>query len=788
MSAQSNTRARLDKLRQRRSTGTSRALFASPVAPASGGGCIVPPLRIGEELFYVIDEKQLCMGRVGAGDKVCLKSDGKCDIVAHSKNKHVGPNGGFLGVSGAQPDVGHMSAVLPTYDLDKSMIEEFLEATELDWGSEFAKIKANTSKNLTDVVKANNLIDTVKKHRTFENTPSKLNVEYSYETDVQMLSKITTDMEKKLLTEGENADVKVEFSFEEAEFQKRMTILASQMEAIFEFALAVENLFAGEMPRIQGHVQPIESVLNGLRLNVAALHEVVGTRLKTNTDIPPVVWSAIDASFESLAKLEIGLIQAGEAATEAKEIGHFLLENEESRLGDENVHNVNDSGNESDDNGNKKKPISFLDGLNKPHIKNGVLYQPTRRDVTLRNTVSNSGGGSNGGGSGSCCDEKGICSLCFQKISELETRLTSLEIRMSNLEEARSGNVEGAILIKHQVFRGRADVIAWLDEAFPINEDTKVEPACFATPHMIFNLVSADMCGLSYPKLDLKESDLAKMKIKRSDAISFYALLQDRPDFMISNTPCPMHTYKSSKADRDKGPIKFVPTYADFGMSSDPDTLHYKFKTSLHLIKDRQENYIESRLGHHSSRIVYEVSMQLLGDSIRFVSELLDFMEEVYSQCIQSFDAAQEAWSLVCHCIEEIFTKEFKPSLKYLVANDLVEPRIAYYGVVHAAFSLNSKVRELLGVGISNHNASSKSHVRFIMKMSRKKDVSTKSTDMEAKYKKLESAHNSLKGEHQELKKDMDSSKGKIKSLESTIQKLANEFKALKKGESGSKA
>ena len=227
--------------------------------------------------------------------------------------------------------------------------------------------------------------------------------------------------------------------------------------------------------------------------------------------------------------------------------------------------------------------------------------------------------------------------------------------------------------------------------------------------------------------------------------------------------------------------IKFVPTYADFGMSSDPDTLHYKFKTSLHEIRNRQESYIESRLGHHTSRLVYEISKQLLADSVRFVTELLNFMEEVYSQCIQSFDAVTEAWALVCHCIEEIFTKEFKPSLKYIVSNDLVEPRNAYYGVVHTAFSLNAKVRELLGTGISNHNASSKSHVRFIMKMSRKKETSTKYTELESKYKALESNYN-------DLKKDMESSKGKMKSLESTLQKLTNEVKSQKKDAQNPKA
>jgi hypothetical protein len=159
-------------------------------------------------------------------------------------------------------------------------------------------------------------------------------------------------------------------------------------------------------------------------------------------------------------------------------------------------------------------------------------------------------------------------------------------IRVANLEEIKSGTLESAILLKNWVFRGRADIIAWIDDKFPLIDDTVVEAACFSIPHLIFNLVSFNMCGLAYPKLDLKESNLAKFKVKPSDAIAFYTLLKDRPHFMLSGSVCSMYTYKSSKSDREKSPIKFIPTYQDFGNSSDSDMLNHKFKASLHLIKE----------------------------------------------------------------------------------------------------------------------------------------------------------------------------------------------------------
>ena len=82
---------------------------------------------------------------------------------------------------------------------------------------------------------------------------------------------------------------------------------------------------------------------------------------------------------------------------------------------------------------------------------------------------------------------------------------------------------------------------------------------------------------------------------------------------------------------------------------------------------------MESRFpGDHTNQL-YGVAQQLLTDSLRFVHEILDFMEELYSACNESFSAPSEAWELVCHCLDELFSKELKPSLCYCVSQDLVD-------------------------------------------------------------------------------------------------------------------
>lgn len=138
----SETRARLARLRQRRhSSGTSRNLFGSTSLDDNGGGLDVSPVQMGKELFHVLDANQLCMGRVGLGDKVCLKLPNSCEKTSHAKNKHTISDTSFIGLKASTQDVGHMSMILPTEELDGKMIEKLLNVEgEIDWISEFAKI------------------------------------------------------------------------------------------------------------------------------------------------------------------------------------------------------------------------------------------------------------------------------------------------------------------------------------------------------------------------------------------------------------------------------------------------------------------------------------------------------------------------------------------------------------------------------------------------------------------------------------------------------------------------
>ena len=313
-------------------------------------------------------------------------------------------------------------------------------------------------------------------------------------------------------------------------------------------------------------------------------------------------------------------------------------------------------------------------------------------------------------------------------------------------------------MVKDRIYRGRGDIAAELDNWFPEAQAKRIDAGLFPTPNLILNLMHADICSKKAPKIPLDQKDLIKLEIRRSDADAFYALQSDKPEFMVTTEVCPNFNYKASKSQRDSATIRFLPSHEDFGNGLDSDSLHFKFKTSLEHVKAERDRYIESVLMDHPDHRVLSISKQLLHDSCKFVSQMLGFMDETYASCFDSFGATTEAWELVSHCIEEIFSKELKPCLKYCVAQDLVDVRDALIGVVHASFSLNCKVRELTSIGLKNHHSTTTSHVHFVMKMaksSRKSESKTKLVTSDkpgADVTKLQTSITALQKENKDLK------------------------------------
>ena len=93
-----------------------------------------------------------------------------------------------------------------------------MSSAKEDWATTFGRLKTNSSKTVSEASKAAALVDTVTKHRSFQDTPSKINVTTLHDNDISDLEKVTTELEK-LLVSKEDKDMKEEFLLQDLEYQ-----------------------------------------------------------------------------------------------------------------------------------------------------------------------------------------------------------------------------------------------------------------------------------------------------------------------------------------------------------------------------------------------------------------------------------------------------------------------------------------------------------------------------------------------------------------------------------------
>ena len=792
MSLQSDISSRLAQLRARRQSGGTSNLLSGVFTPLRGGfirPVTIQPIVYGEEIALIKDATALCLGRIGTGGNICLKLVSECDTETHDKKKGEVHGGKSLIVLKGN-EKGYENVMMEADDLDQELIDELLNRQNVSWASEFAKMRSNDTKSIIQREVVEDTLNTARKHRTFA-SPAKHRATEDILDKIALLDTSQSLVDDILaLTVNESGEgVGKDFAFSEEPYLKTCTDVYDKVEVLAENSRCLNDVILNLQPFIQSHTKPLENLLSGMRTEMASLHGQLGNKDLFNKDIPPCLWSAVESGYESVANLDHKVTKLTTVASEAHEIAETLLDAEENnlRLSDDQVSKVK-----------FERRVEESDPAS-TRVVDGKIYRQGRS--------SKSGNGSGGGGGKrppsddglwsslgrgfpdgdddhddhgdfsdvNCDSNEVVCRRCNVKFAELENMFAATNTRVANLEDSKNGSVEAAIMIKNKIYRGRADIAAELDMWFPLNTGMKIDAGLFPTPHLILNLMHADMCSKRAPKIPLDQKDLIKLEIRRSDADAFYALQSDKPEFMTTNELCPNFSYKANKAQRDAATIRFLPSHEDFGNGLDSDSLHFKFKSSLDHVKGERERYIETRLCDHPDHRVLAVAKQLLEDAVKFIRQMLSFMEEIYSACYDSFGATSEAWELVTHCVEEVFTKELKPCLKHCVAQDLVDVKDALIGVVHTAFSLNCKLRELTSIGLKNHHSTTTSHVRFVMKMaktSRKSETkgkavqerSSSDTKLLSTISTLEKENNELKSHVKRVESRLDSFKAQVKS------------------------
>ena len=602
MSQQSDMHSRLQQLRARRTSGGASNLVGGVFTPLRGGfdrRMTIQPVVYGEEIAFIKDATSLCLGRIGTSGNICLKPTSECDTDSHTKKKGEIPEGKSL-ILLKGGDKGYESVVLEADELDQTLIDDLLHRENVSWPSEFAKMKSNDTKTLIQKEVVEDVLNTTRKHRSFA-SPAKFKATENILDKIGLLdtshSLVSDMLELAVNEEGEGIDK--DFTFEEVTYVKTCRDLYDRVEVLAENSKCLNDVILDLHPFILSHTKPVEHLLTGMRTEMASFQGQLGNKDLYRKDIPPCLWNAVETGYDTVTNLDKRLTDLNLLATEAHEIAEALLDEDEQNF----KLNVDD-----EDISIKKEKMNASSKSASTRMLDGKIIRPKPSRNRGGGGGKRSGGGEggsrngdgfwtrvNGGlgeepdsdesndgtGNPDCDKDAVLCGHCMSRFDEVDNQLMATNIRLSNLEDSKNGNVDSAIMVKNKIYRGRADVAAELDMWFPSIAGRKIDAGLFPTPHLILNLMHADICSKKAPKIPLDQKDLIKLEIRRSDADAFYALQSDKPEFMITHELCPNFTYKASKAQRDAAAIRFLPSHEDFGNGLDSDSLHFKFKSSL---------------------------------------------------------------------------------------------------------------------------------------------------------------------------------------------------------------
>lgn len=451
--SQSNFKSRIAALRARRqsgagtfSAGLTGGEYATPLRGGVGRRVTIQPIVFGDEIALVQNSSALCLGKIGQGGTVCLKVDVMCNTETHSRKKGNLPEGPSL-IQLKGEDKGYENVVLEVGDLEKSLIDDLLNRHEVNWPVEFSKIKSNDTKTVEDLEIVEDVLNTARKHRTFK-SPAKIKVNEDILDRIGLLDtsqNLVMDMLELNLNESGEGTEK-DFTFDEVNYVKTCSDLHDKVEVLAENSKCLNDVIMDLQPFIHSHTKPIEHLLSGLRTEMATFQSQLGIKDLEKRSIPPCIWNAVESGFESIGELEEKFTKLNLLASEAHEISTFLLDSAEEI-----------------DTKPSKPPMkmdsdAYLNGLSTgTKMVDGNIVRPTTpfgrgrpagRDGDNGHTPPHNSDPSNHGAD--CNYDDILCGRCMVKIQSLDNRLTSTNVRLSNLEDAKSGNIDSALMVKNQ--------------------------------------------------------------------------------------------------------------------------------------------------------------------------------------------------------------------------------------------------------------------------------------------------------------------------------------------------
>ena len=783
MSAFESLSTRLQLSLSASTDGTQGTLFSTPL---QGGAqdADSSPLVIGENLALVNDKSAVCLGKIGSG-KVCLKL--KCRVKSHKKTKmSFAAERVVLGLANSK-DVGHCSPVLDASSLDASLVNDLLQReVGTAWTQEFALIAENAVKDEDGEDRMKKLTATAKK-AALVRTPARVAKRETMDKHLDSAVKTVEGLYAFFEESGSMAKEVAKVSSADSPSEqfklllKLQELLCQKLDVSGDSIVVLGRVIIAVAQAQDENFVSVEDLITGLRGLVSLIQGDIGIRAK---DFPPDVGSTIWSVLQEV------LSWNDEMEKSLTIISDYIVDMRENL-----IPGIQASGRVSPQlRGARRVNASGILPPTAPRDNRSAQWSGGMGGFSAMGSgygaygtgAGGGGGGSRGGGGGgstgrptngdeeeeddddSLLGGQGGFSVGGGAPSEAvkEHHLwENLEERVSRLERHSAGlsGTEQTVFFGNHVFRSKLDVAALLERHLGTG---RYQCGLFCSPQQILNAIHAEFSNCLPAAKDYKA--LNDLRVNTRDYLAATAVLRSKPTLFDAKR-LDGHYYKSSSNLQCR--FKTIPTYEDWGLRSDMDSLYYKFSRALDNFDLALQSAISSELAAFDD--LQLLATKMLASSSKFVRSLFEYMTECFEHLNPSFPSATDTWELVCFSVEEVFLNEFAPARSALVERDFNSPQKLALDVIWVNLRGMRVVEEFLQAGIKNHPSMNGAQIRFVIKQAGANNTIRLEQQVKALKEDNRFLQEQLKEQEEKFSKIASAIESKLRSVESRADQAA---------------
>ena len=286
----------------------------------------------------------------------------------------------------------------------------------------------------------------------------------------------------------------------------------------------------------------------------------------------------------------------------------------------------------------------------------------------------------------------------------------------------------------------------------------------FVTPHVFLEFTYR----LLYDDMHASVSDDHKIQQFGLTAFDYWAgkaMQQTIPTLLSTSRTIPGLQYSSSTKSR----IPAIPTFEIFGNDTDPQSIYYKLIGAMDSAETTLTNHIENSLDNPD---LTKLCLKMLVRSKKFVEGLFKYIDITYRELFVAFKDKVETWDLVCFCVHQIFSTEFRTAVDIASGAVITRPKEAGAQLFYSSLQVMKKVEEFMATGVRNHPSLTSAMVRFVMVMSHKSASGNDMTGMMNEFKAMKTEFSNVQKDLTGVQKEVKDLKKKNEYLQGQVDKI----------------